>query len=98
MVGHRCHRYSRFGWAAARLDDLLTWPAARLGAVLACLLAPAVGGDPGQAWRTLQADGAAHPSPIAGPVEAALSLPISRTPRMHAGCKRAPTLTIAASR
>lgn len=73
MVGHKNPRYSRFGWAAARLDDLLTWPAARLGAVLACLLAPAVGGHPGQAWRTLRADGAAHPSPNAGRMEAAFA-------------------------
>jgi adenosylcobinamide-phosphate synthase len=28
MVGHRNARYERFGWAAARLDDLFTWPAA----------------------------------------------------------------------
>ncbi|HKQ00797.1 MAG TPA: CobD/CbiB family cobalamin biosynthesis protein, partial [Actinomycetes bacterium] len=73
MVGHKSPRYARFGWAAARLDDLLTWPAARLGAVLACLLAPAVGGDPGVAWRTLRADGAAHPSPNAGRMEAAFA-------------------------
>jgi adenosylcobinamide-phosphate synthase len=39
----------------------------------ACLLAPAVGGDPGRAWRTLRADGAAHPSPNAGRMEAAFA-------------------------
>jgi adenosylcobinamide-phosphate synthase len=37
------------------------------------LLAPAVGGDPGRAWRTLRADGAAHPSPNAGRMEAAFA-------------------------
>jgi adenosylcobinamide-phosphate synthase len=73
MVGHRSPRYLRFGWAAARLDDLLTWPAARLGAVLTCALAPAVGGDVGRAWRTLRRDGAAHPSPNAGRMEAAFA-------------------------
>jgi adenosylcobinamide-phosphate synthase len=73
MVGHKSPRHLRFGWAAARLDDLLTWPAARLGAVLACLLAPAVGGDPARAWRTLRADGGAHPSPNAGRMEAAFA-------------------------
>ncbi len=73
MVGHKSPRYLRFGWAAARLDDLLTWPAARLGAALACLLAPAVGGDGRRAWRTLRRDGGAHPSPNAGRMEAAFA-------------------------
>ena len=26
MVGHRSARYERFGWAAARLDDVLNVP------------------------------------------------------------------------
>ena len=46
MVGHRSERYASFGWAAARLDDVLSWPGARLGALLAALLAPLVGGSP----------------------------------------------------
>jgi adenosylcobinamide-phosphate synthase len=73
MVGHKSPRYLRFGWAAARLDDLLTWPAARLGAALACLLAPAAGGDRRRAWRTLRRDGGDHPSPNAGRMEAAFA-------------------------
>src|SRR5437867_874779 len=35
MVGLRSERYERFGWAAARLDDLLNWPAARASALIA---------------------------------------------------------------
>jgi adenosylcobinamide-phosphate synthase len=73
MVGHRSRRYRRFGWAAARLDDLLGWPAARLGAGLACLLAPAAHGDRARAWSVLRRDGAAHPSPNAGRLEAAFA-------------------------
>jgi adenosylcobinamide-phosphate synthase len=73
MVGHHSDRYERFGWAAARLDDLLTWPAAGLGAGLACVLAPLVGGHPGRAWQTLRRDGDAHPSPNAGRMEAAFA-------------------------
>jgi adenosylcobinamide-phosphate synthase len=57
--------------AAARLDDLLTWPAARLGAGLACLLAPMADGDVRRAWQALRRDGASHPSPNAGGMEAA---------------------------
>ncbi len=73
MVGHLSHRYHRFGWAAARLDDALTWPAARLAAGLACVLAPTVHGDRRLAWATMRRDGAAHPSPNAGRLEAAFA-------------------------
>jgi adenosylcobinamide-phosphate synthase len=73
MVGHRSERFERFGWAAARLDDALTWPAARLAAGLTCLLAPAVGGRPAAAWRALRRDGGTHPSPNAGRLEAAFA-------------------------
>ena len=33
MVGHKSDRYRAFGWAAARLDDLLNLPASRLAAL-----------------------------------------------------------------
>jgi len=69
MVGHRTARHERFGWAAARLDDLLTWPAARLGALLTVALAD----ERLTAWRILRRDGAAHPSPNAGRMEAAFA-------------------------
>jgi len=73
MVGHHSERYSSFGWAAARLDDLLSWPAARLGAALTALCAPAVGGSPRSAWRIARRDGGSHPSPNAGRIEAAFA-------------------------
>ncbi|MEA2500575.1 MAG: adenosylcobinamide-phosphate synthase [Actinomycetota bacterium] len=73
MVGHRSERYERFGWAAARLDDLLTWPAARLAAGLAVVLAPVADGDPVRAWTVLRRDGSLHPSPNAGRLEAAFA-------------------------
>lgn len=73
MVGHRNERYEQFGWAAARSDDALTWPAARLAALLAVLLSPLAGGDAAQAWRVLRRDGGAHPSPNAGRLEAAFA-------------------------
>lgn len=69
MVGHRSPRYLRFGWASARLDDLVGWPGARLTAALAVLAGPA----PGRAWRTVRRDAGSHPSPNAGPVEAAFA-------------------------
>ena len=69
MVGHRSERYADFGWASARLDDLLNLPGARLAALLAALLGPSPRGALG-AWRR---DAAGHPSPNAGPVEAAFA-------------------------
>lgn len=73
MVGHRTERYREFGWAAARLDDVLGWPAARATALLAGACAPAVGGTPRAAWRAARRDGRAHPSPNAGVAEAAFA-------------------------
>jgi adenosylcobinamide-phosphate synthase len=73
MVGHRSARYADFGWAAARLDDALTWPVARAGAALAAACAPVAGGSAGAALRALRRDGAAHPSPNAGRMEAAFA-------------------------
>lgn len=73
MFGHRDERYRAFGWSAARLDDAMSWPAARLSAALTCLLAPLVGGSPARTLATVRRDGAAHPSPNAGRVEAAFA-------------------------
>ena len=69
IVGHRSPRYERFGWAAARLDDALGWPAARAGAGLTVLC----GAAPARTWRVLRRDGGAHPSPNAGRMEAAFA-------------------------
>ena len=73
MVGHRSARYADFGWAAARLDDGLNWLPARLSAALAAVCAPVAGGSSRAAWATARRDGAAHPSPNAGRVEAAFA-------------------------
>ena len=69
MVGHRSERYAEFGWASARLDDLLNLPGARVTALLAALLGPDTGGAL-TAWRR---DSPGHPSPNAGPVEASFA-------------------------
>ena len=71
MVGYRSERYLRFGWASARLDDLLNLVPARVAAALTVAAAPLVGGRWEQAWKIWRRDGSRHPSPNAGPVEAA---------------------------
>jgi adenosylcobinamide-phosphate synthase len=73
MFGHRNDRYRQFGWAAARLDDLMNWPVARTSALLTCLAAPLVDGSPNATLRTVLRDGRAHPSPNAGVVESAFA-------------------------
>jgi adenosylcobinamide-phosphate synthase len=73
MVGHHSMRYERFGWAAARLDDVANLVPARLTAALAVALAPLAGGSGRTALRTVLRDGAAHPSPNAGRCEAAFA-------------------------
>ncbi|MFE9254441.1 cobalamin biosynthesis protein [Streptomyces sp. NPDC006879] len=69
MVGHRSPRYLRYGWASARLDDLLGWPGARLTAAAAVLAGP----HRRSALRAWRRDAHRHPSPNAGPVESAFA-------------------------
>ncbi|MEK4243579.1 CobD/CbiB family cobalamin biosynthesis protein [Janibacter sp. FSL W8-0316] len=67
MHGHRTARYTRFGWAAARLDDLLGWVPARATVLATAAASPLRAGE---VVRTAVRDGRDHPSPNAGPVEA----------------------------
>jgi adenosylcobinamide-phosphate synthase len=65
MWGYRTERYHAFGWAAARLDDLLGWLPARLTALSYLLVGDAVRG-----WRCWQSQGNRTESPNAGVVMA----------------------------
>jgi adenosylcobinamide-phosphate synthase len=67
MVGHRSRRYSRFGWAAARLDDGVNLVPARVTALLAATARPR------PAIAAWSRDAGRHPSPNAGPVEASFA-------------------------
>ncbi|HVA15063.1 MAG TPA: adenosylcobinamide-phosphate synthase CbiB [Stellaceae bacterium] len=72
MIGHRSPKYLYFGWAAARLDDVLNWVPARIAAALICLAALFLpGARAGSAFRTVIADAKKHRSPNAGWPEAA---------------------------
>jgi adenosylcobinamide-phosphate synthase len=73
MVGYRDERYRAFGWAAARLDDVLNWPVSRLTAAATVAAAPLSGADPRGAARAWRRDGHRHPSPNGGQVEAAFA-------------------------
>ncbi|WP_054813329.1 cobalamin biosynthesis protein [Nocardia arizonensis] len=73
MIGYRDERYLRFGWAAARTDDVANLAPARITGVLTAALAPLVGGAPAAALRAWRRDAAGHPSPNAGVVEATMA-------------------------
>ena len=73
MIGQRSPRYQRFGWAAARLDDVANLIPARITGLLTVALAPTAGGCSRRALRTLLRDGRRHPSPNAGQCEAAFA-------------------------
>jgi adenosylcobinamide-phosphate synthase len=74
MIGHRTPRHAAFGWAAARLDDMVNLPASRLAALL-LTAAAALQKDacPSEAWRAIRRDAARHRSPNAGYPEAAMA-------------------------
>ncbi len=96
MIGHRSERYFRFGWAAARLDDLVNYAPARVTAALVVVCAPVVGGSPVGALRAWRRDAARHPSPNAGVVEAAfagaLGVRLGGPTQYHHGLQLRPTL------
>lgn len=67
MIGYMTPRYRDFGWAAARLDDVLNWVPARLTALMIWCT------DRETALWTIQADAKKHRSPNAGWPEAAMA-------------------------
>jgi len=73
MIGHHSPRYERFGWAAARFDDVANYVPARLTGLLVAVCAPVVGGSPRSAVTSWRRDAAKHPSPNAGVAEAAFA-------------------------
>jgi len=74
MIGHRSPKYLHFGWAAARLDDLLNLVPARLAGCLIALAALMTrGARVGAAFHTMLADAGKHRSPNAGWPEAAMA-------------------------
>ncbi|QYZ69720.1 adenosylcobinamide-phosphate synthase CbiB [Neotabrizicola shimadae] len=85
MVGHRTPQYESYGWASARLDDVLNWIPARLTAVL---IAVAHG------WfdsRPIRRDAVLHRSPNAGWPEAAMAVVLNVSlsgPRSYHGERR----------
>ena len=89
MIGHRTPRHEAFGWAAARLDDLVNLPASRLTALLIVGAASTMpGASAAEAWRAVWRDARHHRSPNAGYPEAAMAGALSLAlagPRVYGG-------------
>jgi adenosylcobinamide-phosphate synthase len=91
MIGHHTPRHEAFGWAAARLDDLVNLPASRLSALL--LVAAAAlsqNASAAAAWRAVLRDASRHRSPNAGYPEAAMAGALGLAlagPRIYGGIK-----------
>ena len=82
MIGYMTPKYRAFGWAAARLDDVLNWVPARLTALLICL------SDRRASLRDVRRDARKHRSPNAGWPEAAMAFKHNIAlsgPRSYAG-------------
>jgi adenosylcobinamide-phosphate synthase len=80
MVGYKNDRYRHFGWASARLDDILNFIPARITGILivaATFLSelftrPNSSGS-ANAWKIMRRDGRKHASPNSGVPEAAMA-------------------------
>lgn len=68
MIGYRTERHEEFGWAAARLDDLMNLVPARLTALILVVIFYGV-----DHWGEIARDARAHKSPNAGWPEAAMA-------------------------
>ena len=74
MIGHMSERHRAFGWAAARLDDLVNLPASRLTGLMFVVAAAIVpGASASSAWQAYRRDARLHRSPNAGWPEAAIA-------------------------
>jgi len=86
MIGYRTEKYEEFGWAAARLDDVLNWIPARLTALLIALPSKLFTG-----WSAIRDDARLHRSPNAGWPEAAMARVLGTAlagPRVYDGERR----------
>ncbi len=73
MIGYKNERYVDFGWAAARLDDMVNYIPARISVIILAIAALLVRKDAVKAVKTAISDGRNHASPNSGLPEAAVA-------------------------
>jgi adenosylcobinamide-phosphate synthase len=73
MIGHHSKRFEAFGWAAARLDDLVNLVPARLAGLLLAIVAPVAGGSIAISLKVMRRDAPSHRSTNAGWPESAMA-------------------------
>ena len=84
MIGYRSERYRDFGWAAARLDDVVNWIPARLTGLIYVLVSPQMR----YSYKIMRCDAPRHRSPNAGWPEAAFAAALDLRlsgPRLYDG-------------
>ena len=85
MIGYKSEKYSEFGYAAAKLDDILNWVPARFTSFLICLTS-----KPRESIDIVLDDAPLHRSPNAGWPEAAMAAVLNIAlagPRYYEGQK-----------
>ncbi|MTI17310.1 cobalamin biosynthesis protein [Rhodobacteraceae bacterium RKSG542] len=88
MIGHKTPRHQSFGWASARLDDLVNLPASRIAGFLVAISAVLVPANPAKAIEGMFKDADLHRSPNAGWPEAAMAYALGLSlagPRQYEG-------------
>ncbi len=73
MVGYKYGKYLNFGWASAKLDDLVNYIPARIAAVILPMSSYVCGADFSNSIKIIKRDGRKHPSPNSGIPEAAIA-------------------------
>lgn len=90
MIGHRTPKYKAFGWASARVDDVVNLPAARLTALFFAGAAIFTKASALGALASMMRDASRHRSPNAGWPEAAMAGALGLKlagPRIYSGIR-----------
>src|SRR5699024_8001275 len=73
MVGYKNKKYAQYGWASARLDDVVNYIPARITGLIMIISSRSKEVPMKKAWSVLRRDAHKHPSPNSGWGEAAVA-------------------------